>query len=498
MGGESPGGRRRARTLRGALLVTLLGAVVPGAGYVWAGRRLGYLLAAATVAAQVVLLVRVTDLDALVALAVDPSRLTLVAASVSVGLALWAFVVVTTYRMVRPVGMPRHRRVAGGVLVSALCLVVAVPTVQAVRYADTQADLVESVFEDNRTATVPRDVTPVDPWGGRRNVGVLLVGGDSGPNRDGTRTDTMALLDVDTRTGESVLFSLPRNMMNAQFPLDSPLHALYPEGFGGDGDPAAWMLNAVYGQVPILHPGVLGGSDNEGADALKQAVAGTLGTRVDYYVLVDLQGFPQLVDAIGGVTVNINEPVAIGGITDLGVPPQGWLEPGPDQHLDGFHAMWFARGRYGSDDYARMLRQRCLIDALIAEADPFNLLRRYQDLAAAGKQLVQTDIPQELLPAFVDLAQKVKQRKTRSVAFVASDRFFSGDPDFEWMQSVVDRALDPPVATAPAEEPEPADGGTTTEDTEAVDGVTESDESEADDPGAAVTVADTCGYVPNA
>ena len=68
----------------------------------------------------------------------------------------------------------------------------------------------------------------------------------------------------------------------------------------GYGDPAVYMLNAVYGQVPALHPGVLGTSDNEGADALKQAVGGSLGLacgvgasrilRLTYRIAIDLWG----------------------------------------------------------------------------------------------------------------------------------------------------------------------------------------------------------------
>ncbi|GAA4745320.1 hypothetical protein GCM10023350_32680 [Nocardioides endophyticus] len=203
------------------------------------------------------------------------------------------------------------------------------------------------------------------------------------------------------------------------------------------------MLNAVYSQVPALYPHILGKSENEGADAVKQAVAGSLGTHVDYYVLINLLGFQQLVDAIGGVTVNINEPIAINGNTDAGIPPTGYLEPGPDQHLNGFHALWYSRGRWGSDDYERMLRQRCMVDALVEAADPLTVLRRYQDLASAGKQIMRTDIPRELMPAFVDLALQVKERPMKSMAFVSSDKFYSGDPDYEWMHSVVDKALDP-------------------------------------------------------
>ena len=78
----------------------------------------------------------------------------------------------------------------------------------------------------------------------------------------------------------------------------------------------------MYDQVPALHPGILGRSDNEGADAVKQAVSGSLGLSVDYYVLVNLAGFEQIVDAMGGVTVNINVPIPVGGRPGFGIPPE--------------------------------------------------------------------------------------------------------------------------------------------------------------------------------
>jgi polyisoprenyl-teichoic acid--peptidoglycan teichoic acid transferase len=468
-GKRPPRGFRRASSVKVALAVTLLGAALPGAGYLWTRRRLGYAVLLPSLGAVAVLVVYVQDLRSLLDIAFDPTRLRTVAVMTSAGFAVWAFTVVTTFLMARPVGTrPLHTRL-GVAAACLLCVAVALPVAQAVQTARTQADLVAHVFENNRSATAPSDATQEDPWGGRQRVSVLLLGGDGAVGRDGMRTDTMILLSADTQTGKAVMFSLPRNMMNAQFPEDSPLHDVFPEGFTGDGDPGAWMLNAVYGQVPIMHPGLLGTSDNEGADALKQAVEGSLGTTVDYYVLVNLLGFQQIVDAMGGVTVNINEPVAINGNTDRGIPPTGYLEPGPDQHLNGYQALWYTRGRWGSDDYERMLRQRCMIDALVDEANPFNLLRRYQALARAGQDIVRTDIPRHLLPAFVNLGLKMKDQKLRSIAFVSSDQFFSGDPDFAWMQSVVDRALGPRKHR----------GG---------DG--------PEDPGKAVRVSDACGYHP--
>jgi LCP family protein required for cell wall assembly len=305
-----------------------------------------------------------------------------------------------------------------------------------------QANAVNQVFTHNRTATAP-DVTKEDPWHGRRRVNVLLLGGDSGPYREGTRTDTMILASLDTRTGRTVTFGLPRNLMDVPFPEGTPLHDLYPDGFTGPGDPGSWMLNAVYREIPILHPHVLGKSANEGADAIKLAVQGATGLPVDYYVLIDFTGFRELIDAMGGITVNVNVPVAINGQTDAGIPPTGYIQPGPDQHLDGYHALWYARGRYGADDYQRMSRQRCVISSIIDQANPWNMLRRYQALAAAGSKVVRTDIPRELLTAFVKLALKAKDHRAKSVLFRLSSDFTPGDPDFDYMHQVVQKALLP-------------------------------------------------------
>jgi anionic cell wall polymer biosynthesis LytR-Cps2A-Psr (LCP) family protein len=189
---------------------------------------------------------------------------------------------------------------------------------------------------------------------------------------------------------------------------------------------------------------------------------------------------------MGGVTVNINEPVAIEGNTDAGIPPIGYLDPGPDQHLDGYHALWFARGRWGSDDYERMERQRCMVSAIVEAANPVNLLTRYLDLVQAGKEIVYTDIPLDIAPAFVELAMEVKSAKVKSVVFKSSDKFFSGDPDYDYVRQTVQNALHPKPAKPPKSDgpdaPTPPDPDTDT------------DTDEADLPDE--DTADACAYNP--
>ncbi|NYJ00947.1 LCP family protein required for cell wall assembly [Nocardioides thalensis] len=440
-------GERRTRGLAGTLGMTFLGAVVPGSGYLYAGRKLigGIVIAGWAIIAGFVAWYFGRDWRRGLDLVFDPQLLKIVLGVVVGLLLVWLFVVWTSYRLVRPRERPRWHTWVGNIAVVVFCGIMAAPVLRAAQYGMATAGFVERVFDNNETATAPDDVTHEDPWAGRERVNVLLLGGDGGEGREGVRTDSVILLSIDTRTGKTVTFSLPRNMANAQFPEGSPLREEYPYGFS-NGDPASgdFMLNAIYRNIPAWHPGILGKSTNEGADAIKQAVEGTLGIPVEYYVLVNLDGFKQVVDAIGGVDVNINEPIAVQGCTDCGTPPDEWIPPGPDQHLNGYYALWFARGRVGSDDYERMERQRCMVDAIVEAADPANVLRRYLDLIKAGEEIVYTDIPQELASAFVDLALKVKGAKMKSVVFQTNDEWTSADPDFDYMHELVDRALNPP------------------------------------------------------
>lgn len=379
-------------------------------------------------------------------LATDTTALLWLTVGIVVAWVLWLGLIVRAYLRRRPKNVSGPVRLAGTLGVVALCLAVTAPMAAGARYAMVQHDLIGTVFGEQATATAPR-VTAANPWGDRTRVNVLLLGGDGAIHRPGVRTDSVILVSIDTRTGRAVMFSLPRNLQRVPFKAGSKLAALYPDGFT-DGNPsnpdnAEYFLNAVYRNVPAVHPGILGRTSNEGADAVKLAVSGALDLPVDYYVLVNLDGFRQLVEAIGGITVNINEPVPIGGNTDAHILPDGYLQPGPNQLLNGFQALWFTRGRYGSSDYQRMERQRCALNAIANEASPLKVLERYTRLASATKDIVRTDISSKLLPAFVDLAGKVKKQRIKSVSFERSAKFDPNDPDFDYVHAAVRAALNP-------------------------------------------------------
>nr|WP_269449699.1 LCP family protein [Auraticoccus cholistanensis] len=349
----------------------------------------------------------------------------------------------------------------------------------AARYSHDQAGVVGAVFKsgkDTKSATRPTHDPESDPWAKQPRLNVLLLGGDGDDHREGVRTDTVMVASIDTRSGDTTLFSLPRNTAHMPFPADSELGRIYPDGFydGYDADNLEYVLFSMYRNIPALHPGAVGETDNEGADVLKISVGEALGLDIDYYAMVNLDGFSQMIDALGGVTVNINTHVAVGGNTDLGIYPDRYLAPGPDQHLNGNDALWFARGRYGSDDFERMARQRCVISAVIAQANPQTVLTRYEAIARASKDIIQTDVPQELLPSLLELAFRVKDGETRSVLFQNGKAGFSSSrPDWDQVRRRVDKALGETgknpggASSAPAPtasgEPEPGSGASSSQ-----------------------------------
>ncbi|WP_350281194.1 LCP family protein [Kribbella sp. HUAS MG21] len=489
---------KRPRSMPKLLGFTLLGALLPGLGLIVGGRRktgafvLTLFLGLVGLGAYVGL----TRRDEVLAAAVVPSRLLITSVAIGVLAFLWIVVVVASHRSLRPATGGAGGRAFGAFFVGVLCFAIAAPAAVGVQSVLAQRTLVQDVFQaqgESKSATRPTTVNVRDPWEDKPRLNLLLLGGDDAPSREGVRTDTVIVASIDTRTGNTALVSLPRNLTFMPFPEDSPLHRFYPNGYGKEGlgleERLEWMLTAMYQNVPAAHPGILGPSDNEGADVLKQSVGTAIGLKLDYYLQVNLQSFPEIVDALGGIRVNVNERVAMGGVSSAHIPPKEWIEPGPNQLLDGRHALWFARGRYGADDDQRQVRQRCVIKSMVDAADPQTLVTKYKAIARAGRNLLRTDIPQELLPALVQLALKVKSGTVSNVTLDSDKlRLKYLHPDYQALRDTVEKALEstpPPTATptSPTTPSTPTRRPTTTTTTAP--------------PGPTQNLADACAYNPN-
>jgi polyisoprenyl-teichoic acid--peptidoglycan teichoic acid transferase len=457
-------GTHRRRSSGRVLGLTALSAVAPGSAHLAAGRRrVGIALLSVTVLIALAFAVfgLTSSRQSLIKLLVKPGALTMVEVVAGLGGALWIALVIRSYLIVAPPGPRTSERALGVGVVVLLCLAVAAPPAVVARYAYVQRSLITTVFPDSEVTEVNegKPVAKDDPWKGRSRVNLLLIASDSGPDRQGVRTDSMVVFSADTHTGDVVLFSLPRNLAHAPLPK-GPLAAKWPGGFDD-------LLNALYRRV--TDDKVLPGFKDPGAQALKETTGNILGLRMDYYVMINMEGFEKFVNALGGVTMNVTERLPIGGLDAYGnhVAPSGYIEAGV-QHLNGFQAEWFARSRSKSSDYERIQRQRCLIAALSSQVAPAKVLTRFQALASATKDLVSTDIPQQLLAPLVTLADKIKSTGSiRSLPFIPP-LINPNDPDFEKIRTSVQTALKTPAkstnkpAPKPGQSQPPTAGGTRT------------------------------------
>ena len=185
---------------------------------------------------------------------------------------------------------------------------------------------------------------------------------------------------------------------------------LMPEGWTC-GDEC--LLNALYTWGTDHKKKFPPGTKDPGLLATTEAVEALTGLDIQYYVLVDLKGFRSLVDAVGGLDIAVQRRTPIGSQHEI----KGWIKAG-NQHLDGYHALWYARSRANSTNYERMARQRCVVTAMVRQLDPQTIVLNFSDIARATKGVFRTDIPQEALVSLASLAVKTKTQKITSVNFV--------------------------------------------------------------------------------
>lgn len=419
-------GTRRRGNLFTALLLAACSIVVPGVAHLRAGRQraggLLLLLYLITLAGVAYLLMYQRSL--LLRLSVQPRWLTGAMYAAIVLALLWALLVWRSYRVLRPAQMRVPGRLFGGLFALVLCVAACVPFAGASRYAYLQRHLVENMFDHSGK-------TPAaDPWSDRTRVNILLLGGDAGSDRWGTRTDSMTLASVDVHTGATTLISLPRNLEHFHF-APGPAAKRFPLGYTAAPPATGGLLNEIY-QYGQEHHDLVPGSLHPGADLLKGVFRQTLGVPVDYYVLVDMRHFADIVNAMGGVWLRVEQPIPYG-------LSGGVIKPGY-RRLRGQEALWYGRSRTGSSDYVRMGRQKCVLAAIARQANPTTVLTKFSRLAATAEKTVSTDIPQDMLPALVQLSEKVRHAKITTLNFVPP-RIEPADPDWKLIRAQTARAI---------------------------------------------------------
>lgn len=430
--------------LRRALALLLMTLVLPGSAQLVAGNKrvgrvalriwIGLLALVALVAlvASVwngLLLKLGSNMDVL-----GVVRLVLVALAVA-----WAALFIDAWRIATPGALQRRQRVALVTVNGVLCFSVVGGLLFSAHAIEVGRGFVTSVFTGEEVTA---------PTAGRYNV--LLIGADAGEGRIGLRADSMTVASIDEESGRTVLISLPRNMQKFPFREGSVMDEQFPDGFDCEG----CYLNGVTTWATD-HPDLFGlpadASHDElfdaGMDATISAIEGVTDLDVNYWAMVDMRGFEDLVDAVGGVELNVRGRIPIGGV---GAPISGYIEPGVQQ-LNGYRALWFARSRADSDDYSRMARQKCVMSAMLQQMDPTTVLTSFGDIADAGANMLETSIPPGEVDRFVDLALKARNEPISTVSIVPP-AVNTADPDMDVVHQMIADGIAGDTS-APAEAP---------------------------------------------
>ncbi len=249
-------------------------------------------------------------------------------------------------------------------------------------------------------------------WARDGRLDLLLIGSDAGPDRWSLRTDTMIVLSVDVKTGRAALFGIPRNLIGVPLPPESA-RAVAGGRFPG-------LLNALY-VYAMSHPASFPGGDARGMRAVSGAIQELVGVRLDGMVVVNLAGFVSLVDELGGLWIDIPEP-----LVDRYYP----LEDGSGlivlrfaagcQHLAGRMALAYARSRHQDSDYGRMDRQQAVLLALRRQLDPVALVPKVPGLLRIARDTLWTTIARSDVRGLARLAARVDPRRVARVLFVPS------------------------------------------------------------------------------
>ena len=247
------------------------------------------------------------------------------------------------------------------------------------------------------TTTLPpkpaRPRSGIDPVLVGDVTNILLLGGDAGPGRSGLRTDSMMLFSLHRPSGRASLISIPRDLRRLLFPPGSAMEARYPFGF-------TEIANAVYPIVssqPDLRDAYEREGVRSGVVAIAQALGYSLDVTIDDYVLIDMQGFLELIDALGGVTVYVPKAVPMpGNVPGARSEYPDMIGPGLIE-MDGTTALGYVRSRKADSDYQRARRQRQLLEALATQISFSDVIRSFGGVASAIGGTLRTSLsPDEL------------------------------------------------------------------------------------------------------
>lgn len=299
---------------------------------------------------------------------------------------------------------------------------------------------------------IPTPVPQIPIPAGVTNI--LLMGNDKRPDDSGLRTDTMIVVSVNMQEGTVNMLSLPRDLY------------VYVPG---------WTMSKIN---TVFAHGEAVGWPGGGFGLMQETLLYNFGVYVGHYAMVDLSGFQDIVDAVGGIEVPVDcamqgyvlkEPrmrqedfASYDEWVNYTDPDSGnwqlYTLPVGVHELDGYLSLWYARWRHGLDDFDRAYRQQQVLRAIVRKArdDGFTNITRIPQLWREYNDLVQTSMGLgdmlELAPLVADMEdiQITSYVITRNLLISYDDPTTEGHdyhqlPNPETMPQFLNYAMQPPA-----------------------------------------------------
>lgn len=251
----------------------------------------------------------------------------------------------------------RHKRRIGcfGVIVIILLIAIAVAGFYAFSVYRNVEETTEVLYTERPAEQVAVREEVIDIKNEAQPFSVLLLGIDTGDmgRVDAGRSDVMMVATVNPTTNRTTITSIPRDSLTtiAGYGTEDKINHAY--AFGG----VAMSVNTVQE---------------------------LLGIPIDFTVSVNMQGFADIVDSVGGITVSPTDTFTQDGYQ---------FYEGQPTYMNGTMALAYSRNRYDTGgDYGRQARQRQLIDGILHAALNISTLWNYNDILASLQGNVQTDV----------------------------------------------------------------------------------------------------------
>lgn len=269
------------------------------------------------------------------------------------------------------------------------------------------------------TLTAPEPLPLVDQ---RENViNVLLLGSDQIGTEQVGRTDTIVVVSIHPELPSVSLLSIPRDFY-------------------------AWVPGRGFEKINTVF-------SRGGPALMKATILQNFGIPIDYHARVGFDSFARIVDALGGVEVAVEcplhdtfpDPASPSGTTDV-----DW-EPGI-HHLDGKHALWYARSRWSTSDFDRHRRQQQVLRGLYRRAMSLGIIPKIPSIWSAWRDSVSTDLDLQGLIRLGAIGARLDTTYIKSrfvdqsvlTSWRGPEGMYLLLPDHEALASLVRSALAPP------------------------------------------------------